>query len=145
MTSGRQIYAIVVDDHPEHAEYLKELLERAGYAARAFCSARGALQFLCDQDVRLVVTDVFMAEMDGIEFMRAVKQLRPAVPVMAVCGGRGTSDELFLSFMMKLGAAYAFAKPVCVTSFLQAAHDLIRGPAADAQSASDPVVRPARG
>jgi two-component system, chemotaxis family, chemotaxis protein CheY len=112
MTEPAAASIVVIDDHPEHLEYLALLLQRAGYIVAAFDKAQAALDYIARSPVDLVITDVFMPDLDGIEVLRALKQSLPALPVIAVSGVGPRSQPLFLGVMRHLGAAATFAKPV---------------------------------
>jgi DNA-binding response OmpR family regulator len=68
---------VLVDDHPEHLDYLATLLRRAGYRGAAFNRAAPALCHLKRYPPRLVITDVFTPEKDGFEVLQAVRDIFP--------------------------------------------------------------------
>ncbi|WP_439816773.1 response regulator [Zavarzinia sp. CC-PAN008] len=129
------IDVVVIDDHKDYLAFLQELLERAGHCAQAFSSARTALRFLETTPARVVVTDVFMSDLDGFEVLRTLRARHPALPVIAICGAGTSQDAMFLGFMEKLGACRTFRKPICQATFLAAVRALLAGPAAPCDGA----------
>jgi len=74
----------VVDDHAPSAEALAENLQREGYAVRMFTHPEPVLAALEDEDVAVLVTDLRMDGMDGIELLRACRQRDATLPVIVV-------------------------------------------------------------
>ena len=84
MTQRRRVLAI--DDEPSMTEWLKVLLEHAGYEVRtALIGARGEEIFKAWHP-DAVVTDMMLPDLDGIELIRRCKQLGPDVEVIVVTG-----------------------------------------------------------
>lgn len=87
---------LVVDDDPEQLKFLERIIERAGFNVVTSTSAVEALGLLSDKEVDLIVADYKMPEMDGFEFLQALRNMNnywtPAdIPVimLTACG-----DEL---------------------------------------------------
>jgi CheY-like chemotaxis protein len=111
---------VVIDDHPEHLDYLATLLRRCGYAVDAFRSAQAALRRVEQSAPGLVITDVFMPGMDGFEVLRGLRHAQPELPIIAV-SGKGPQDRaIFLKAMQQLGACAGFAKPIDMAALLDA-------------------------
>jgi two-component system chemotaxis response regulator CheY len=127
MTDFAAATVVVIDDHPEHLDYLAMLLRRAGYVVAAFNAAQAALDYAAQSPVDLVITDVFMPDLDGIEVLMALRRSFPDLPVIAVSGVGPRSEPLFLGAMQHLGASAAFAKPVDDAALLSTVARLIGG------------------
>ena len=69
--------------------------------------------------------DVIMPEMDGLEFIRKVRQLQPNVPIIAMSGGDRKGRTETLEFAEDFGASRIFIKPFPVEEFLDAVEDLL--------------------
>ena len=94
MTAHRAI--VIIDDHPEHLDYLAMLLRRAGYGVAAFDKAQAALDHVAHAPVDLVITDVFMPDIDGIEVLMSLRRSFPDLPVSFFVA-RGEPSEVFES------------------------------------------------
>jgi DNA-binding NtrC family response regulator len=112
MTTDPRADIVLIDDHPEHLDYLATLLRRAGYVVAAFHRAAPALCHLKRYPAHLVITDVFMPEKDGFEVLKEVEREFPGLPLIAVSGIGLREQALYLESMRHLGARAAFAKPV---------------------------------
>jgi CheY-like chemotaxis protein len=66
---------LVVDDDPEQLRFLKRIIERAGFRVIASQSATEALDVLGDKPVDIIVSDYKMPEMDGFEFLQALRSI----------------------------------------------------------------------
>ncbi|WP_442582205.1 response regulator [Mesorhizobium sp. ASY16-5R] len=92
MSKGRPVVAIV-DDDPRLLESLEDLLESAGYVARSFSSARSLLiGGLTGLDV--LITDIGIPGMNGLELRDLVKKTRPELPVFLITGRHEIADQV---------------------------------------------------
>ncbi len=104
---------IVVDDDKRTRRILQILLERLHLPSEAFESATEALERLREESAALVLTDLKMPRMNGIEFLRELRQLDAEVPVI-VLTAYGTVEAAVEA--MKLGAVDFLSKPFDVGS-----------------------------
>ncbi len=79
--SGR---VMIVDDDASMGDVLAERLQTRGYQARAFTRAEEALQALGEEPADVVVTDLNMPGISGIEFCRRIVDHRPNMPVVVI-------------------------------------------------------------
>jgi CheY-like chemotaxis protein len=88
-------------------------LLRLGHCPSVVASAHSALVHLqTDPATDLIVTDVLMPEMDGIELIRAIRRVHRTVPIVAMTCGGGMSKDLLLKSAQMLGADRVLSKPV---------------------------------
>lgn len=74
---------LLVDDELENLRSLGEILNRFGYKVITKSDAQSALAvFREGTDVDLVITDYRMPVMDGLEFLNALRQIKPSLPVV---------------------------------------------------------------
>lgn len=85
------IKILVVDDDQYLLDLLIETLKTIGYDAVGVSNASEALTYLKLSDYRLVITDIRMPGMDGVEFAREVKKEHPRLPVIFITGVLGSS------------------------------------------------------
>jgi DNA-binding response OmpR family regulator len=78
---------LIIDDAPLMREVLTRILERAGHTVREADDGRSGMAEFQDRRPELVITDMMMPEMDGIETIRAMRREDPEVPIIAISGG----------------------------------------------------------
>lgn len=86
MTSAGRECVLVVDDEPDMAESCAFLLERQGYATTTATTGEQALQRLQEQQYALVISDVRMPRMSGLQLLAAIKGRDPDVEVVLITG-----------------------------------------------------------
>ncbi len=79
MADGR---ILVVDDEESMCQYLQILLEREGYAVGTAGSGADALRMMEERPYDVVLTDITMPRMDGIQLLKGVKGIDPHIPVI---------------------------------------------------------------
>lgn len=107
-TKGR---ILVVDDDPHAVEILTRMLDREGYACLSAASGPAALQLVREQSVDVILLDVMMPEMDGLqvcERLRHDDDLRQ-IPVILLTA---KDDMETRSRGMSLGVSEYLTKPV---------------------------------
>lgn len=63
-------------------------------------------------DVDVVVTDIFMPDVEGIELITTMNKVAPHIPVIAMSGGGRLNSQDYLETATDFGAAAVFAKPL---------------------------------
>ena len=99
---------LVVDDEAVIRDVVKRILERSSMDVATSSGGRAALAMMQETDFDLVVTDLKMPGMNGIEVLKAIKVLQPEVPVIIITG-YSTVDTAVEA--MKNGAFDYIAKP----------------------------------
>jgi len=100
---------LIVDDEVEFTETIREVLEKYQYHVDISNSGYEALQMLSVRDYDLVLLDLTMPLINGVDTLKRIKQLEPGLPVIILTADSrvGTVVEA-----MKLGAYDYFAKPL---------------------------------
>lgn len=129
---GRRI--LVVDDEVTVAETLEMIFRGCGYEARSAFSAEQAIEILAEWQPDLVITDVMLPQMNGIDFGCVVKANYPDCQVLLVSGHPGTS-ELLESAWQKGNHFEILAKPLHPAMMLEIVAGLLPGSKAGAMGA----------
>src|SRR5438552_2291596 len=98
---------LVVDDEPKIAQLARDYLERAGFAVLVAGDGRSALQAIRTRRPDLVVLDLGLPEMDGLDVTRAARETS-AVPIVMLTA---RDDELDKLLGLELGADDYITKP----------------------------------
>jgi len=103
---------LVIDDDDGVRLLVREILIDAGYIVRTARNGRNALKILNRNHFDLIITDVVMPEMDGLEVIQEVLKNDPEMKIIAISGGGYwlPSDEC-LTVSGILGACRTLTKP----------------------------------
>lgn len=113
---------LVVDDEEEIRSFFAKVLEDGGYRVVTAGDGVQAQEKLEKDSFDLVITDLVMPKAEGIETIRAIRQTRPGLKLIAVSGAFGGS---FLKFAAKLGADATLEKPVSPDRLLETVRHLL--------------------
>ncbi len=106
MSTGPVI--LVADDDPAIREAVAKTLSRAGYDVAPAADGTAALEIVRRQPVQLLLADLRMPGLDGLELLRATKAIAPEVEVILITGHGGIEDAVAA---MKEGAYDFLTKP----------------------------------
>ncbi len=123
MTNITKQYVFFVDDEPKVCKMVGRTLEQAGFQVRCFARAAECLKQLRCQTCDLLITDVKMPEMDGIELLNEVKRIIPSLPVLIVTG---YGDIPMAVKALKAGSLDFIEKPLDRQSFLSAVKSALK-------------------
>ena len=130
---GGDELVLVIDDDAAIRQTLSKLLSNYGYrVVTASDGADGVSAFVeRADDIKLVITDMVMPVMDGAQAIRALRRIRPGLPVIALSGLASQRDGLEASF----GPHIQFlAKPFFVEQVLKVVRELINNESQPASS-----------
>ena len=82
-----------------------------GHEVLLAAPAMQALQLYDPQTVSLVITDLIMPDMEGVELIMALRRRHPGVKVIAISGGGRNVPEAYLRIAQRVGALKTLAKP----------------------------------
>jgi len=99
---------LIVDDELSMREFLKILLEKAGYAVTAAPDGVTALELVKNEEIDLVITDIRMPRMSGLELLTELKQHCADLPVIMITAFASPDDAVLA---MKNGAFDYITKP----------------------------------
>ncbi len=89
---------LIVDDELSMRQFLTHLFQRDGHTIRTAENGRQAMEMLRQQPADVVLSDVKMPDMGGIELLRAARELQPTIEVimMTAFANEGTAHEAFM-------------------------------------------------
>lgn len=121
MEAGKRV--LVVDDEPPVQKVLRRILERKGYQVFAAGDGLEALAVIDRDQPDLVLLDISMPRMDGIETLRKISQLK-AKPVVIMITALG--DVELAKLAISLGARDYLLKPFDIEYLEKSIDDLFR-------------------
>lgn len=110
-------HVFVVDDNPDIRVYLTDLLQQMGYTVESFESAQSFLKQSLDIFPAVLVLDVRMPQMSGIELQQEMRSLGRQTPIIFI-SGESHSEEIILA--MKGQPIEFLLKPFQIQSLIDA-------------------------
>jgi DNA-binding response OmpR family regulator len=112
----KQKRILLVDDEQRFVSMLaKRINLNSGYSPEVAYDGRSALRLLKDQEFILVLLDLFLPDIHGVEVLRQIRQKHPAMPVIILTGHGSEKDK---QVCMELGACAFLNKPVNMPDLL---------------------------
>ncbi|MBF0438466.1 MAG: response regulator [Magnetococcales bacterium] len=116
----QMVHILVVDDDEVFRVYLVTILRNAGYSVLDAENGQEGLERIAGISVDLIITDIFMPKMDGIDLLAAIRFSRPNVKVIAISGGyKSMNSRLTLEMAKTFGAVDIITKPFRADVVLQ--------------------------
>ena len=120
-------HILVIDDEPGVRAILVRTLAAEGHDVRLASGGKEGLRLVEAEPPDLVITDINMPEMDGLEIIMACQRLRPGMPVIAISGGGAFQKDMLLHDANLLGAAESIPKPFGPIELLDAVGRVLAG------------------
>jgi len=117
------VRVLIVDDEPLLGEELQDALELEGFDADYASSASDGLSLRAEQKFDLIITDLKMPGISGLEFLACLADRGETAPIV-VMSGHGA--EVNRTRAMELGAKACFSKPFDVDDFISELHQILR-------------------
>lgn len=102
---------LIIDDEPHILLMLKKMLEKAGYEIDLAANGKEGLRLFRATPSDLVITDIIMPEMEGLETIREMKRMQSDLKIIAMSGGGKISAESYLETAKIFGASKIVEKP----------------------------------
>jgi CheY-like chemotaxis protein len=101
---------LVIDDEPAIRNALTRVLERAGHKVRVAVNGADGLEILKAQAADVVITDIIMPKLHGVDAIKAIVEAFPQVRIVAISGGGNFSSADYQPYAIKTEAYLAAAK-----------------------------------
>jgi CheY-like chemotaxis protein len=101
---------LVIDDEPGIRGIMCSALAAAGHEVVDFADGGGAVDYIREEPADLLITDIFMPEVEGLETIREIRRLRPGMPIIAISGVDFDGGD-YLGVARKFGAVATLRKP----------------------------------
>jgi len=131
MRQNREAWILVVDDEPIARENLRHVLLREGYRVETAENGQAALERVRRFEFDLIVTDLKMDRMDGLQLLDKAKEVSPATKIMIVTGF-ATVDTAVRA--IKTGAVHYLTKPIDLDEFRTSVRGILEKRPAEAVS-----------
>ena len=114
---------LIVDDEEADRIVLRTILERARHEVFVAKDGQEALEQLSGKSIDVVITDLQMRNVHGLELITLLRDMNPRPGIIAISG----TGETQLDMAQALGAARALSKPVTPEQLLAAVDEVLPG------------------
>ena len=125
---------LLVDDNDKIRRSVRRFLERKEYDVEEAPNGQVAMARLDAGDIDIIISDVFMPNMNGFDFLMRIRDKHAGIPIIMMSGGGTLGSQSVLDAASKLGAAFVVEKPfemremmaaveACVERLAEAASD----------------------
>jgi len=115
---------LLIDDNDMFRELVRAMLLGTGYELLEAADGKAGLACYRPGQIAVVITDILMPEMDGLETIRALRRIDPGVRIIATSGA-GQAGSGYLSIAVKLGARRSLIKPFSRDELLTAFREVL--------------------
>ena len=116
---------LVIEDDDWVRGVVNAALLRDGHVVTEACNGKEGLARYRPETIDLVVTDLIMPEIEGLETIAELKRKFPTIKILAVSGGGRMAPESQLKVASKMGARGVLAKPFSVEALSAAVQQLL--------------------
>ncbi|HKF97449.1 MAG TPA: response regulator [Steroidobacteraceae bacterium] len=126
---------LVVDDEIEVGTAIRRVLERAGHVVSVAHNATAGLNVVAQEAPDVVITDIIMPKVHGVELIKILRERFPRIRVIAISGGGSfgpqgykpdaISTHAYLAAAREAGAAEVLTKPFDLTDLIGAIRRLL--------------------
>ena len=116
---------LVVDDELTIRSLFEEVLKDANHSVKSASNGKEALAILKKETFDLLITDIIMPELDGLELIREIRKTSPDIKIIAMSGGGRLSASKYLPVAGKIGAHKVLKKPVSIDDLVDCVNSLL--------------------
>lgn len=110
---------LIIDDNQEFLDLLCEFISASNYITNCCNDSKDALQKFDDFNPDIVITDIIMPNIDGIEVLITLRKKNPSTKFIVISGGNKGHGESYLRMAKELGANIILNKPFELTVLLK--------------------------
>ena len=126
---------LIVDDEPDVRDALKRVLDLAGYSVRIAANATDAMAELNLVPADVVITDIIMPKIDGVQAIEMICRGFPTIRIIAISGGgnfgstaykpMAITTTAYLASARSAGAHLVLTKPFEAVELIQAIEEVL--------------------
>lgn len=116
---------LVIDDEEPIRKLAMRVLKQEGYEVDAAANGQIAIKSFKAHPSDLVITDIMMPDMDGLEVIQELRRLQPDLKIIAMSGGGTMKAELALKLAKGFGAGRMLSKPFGIDELTDAVKEVL--------------------
>jgi two-component system response regulator PilR (NtrC family) len=116
---------LVIDDDDQVRDVLRLMLEHDGYVVDEASNGYDGVKCFQEKNADLVITDILMPGMGGVQTIMELRLISPEVKVIAISGGDQIAAEYYLRVIKNVGTLHEMQKPIIREELLQTVRALL--------------------
>ncbi|MGK0238093.1 MAG: DNA-binding NtrC family response regulator [Candidatus Pelagisphaera sp.] len=117
---------LIIDDDEVIQKLFSQYLKMKGHEVIQAQNGKIGMQLIEEDCPDLIITDILMPEMDGLEVLIKIRHAHENIPIIAISGGTPGLPIDFLHQAKLIGARDVFKKPVQIDVLYNAVTDLLK-------------------
>ena len=122
MRGNHILRILIIEDDEEMRSLLKDSLEEEGFETDSVSNGSDAFRKLVKESFNLIITDIRMPGLTGLDILPGIKQLQPEVPVIVITAFG--SEEVYRRSIER-GAAVYLEKPIRTNKLKMLIHEMV--------------------
>ena len=118
---------LLIDDDDAFRTMLRLTLVHFGHVVIEARDGREGLELFTDANADLVITDIVMPDMEGLEVVMEKRKKKPSLKIIAISGGTRNRSAGYLHTAKALGASKVLEKPFSNGELMEAINKLLPG------------------
>jgi CheY-like chemotaxis protein len=118
-------HVLVVDDEDQMRKLIRLVLQQESHTVMEASNGKNAIKAFQGAGIDLVVSDVVMPDMDGLELIKAIRKNHPRVKILAISGAGKEGPGLYLNIAKQFGADAILMKPFTPAELIERVSALI--------------------
>lgn len=128
---------LLIDDESDVRQAISRVLEREGYAVKTAADAASGLAILEESHVDVLISDIIMPGIDGVQAIRTVRKSNPNMKIIAISGGgnfgrnayqpEAITTTAYLQAATEAGANWIITKPFEKAELIDCVRRLVAG------------------
>ena len=118
------INVVLIDDDESTIDLITAFLPKENYSVFSTLSAKTGVEYIKNNHVDVLITDIIMPEVSGLEVISEMIRIKPNLKIIAISGGGAINTKQFLALAGGLGAHKILSKPFVANDLLSALKEL---------------------
>ena len=121
-------HILIIDDEERVTQLLALLLGKSAYRTSVATTPRDGMRILREDEVDVLVVDIFMPKVSGLDIIRRLKRELPKVKILAISGGDTIAGRDCLELAVEAGADGILRKPLTSKSLTDSIQEILPEP-----------------
>ena len=115
---------VLIDDNEDIRDLISAFLPEEKYFVFSTSNGNAGLEYIKNNDVDLLITDILMPDISGLEVINEAISIKPRLKIIAISGGGAIDTKQYFSLASGLGARKVLSKPFVAEDLLSILKEL---------------------